>query len=461
MTAPQAALATRQQFVSSSVRSNTAKRWSVLTMILIVGYLTATRSFAYLGLPTLGVPVPLYLGEFALGAFLILRPGQGVGRWFGGLVRQTPLSAVCWTMYLFVLFGIFQVARGLLLEGNDWVIALQNLVFNYYSLFFFLGLWIGEQYPDFLRRCIRILAWSNGIYGVAWILVLGAIPLTVPGGRAPLFSQPAGTYVAILGLMAFEKNLKKVRVPLLLCAFVLLALQIRGGWAAFATGLLTWAIVTKKFGQFALGIASVGLLLAVSLVLDLRLPANEHQNRGEISARNITGAAIAPFNEDLASRFTDQASRHSGTTEWRKDWWQAIWRSVHDEPVRAFIGHGYGFAIANLVPFLEGRDDLRTPHSFFMYALAYGGWIGVVLFFSVLFAICRLLWKSYKLTDNPFGLVFVGTALGVASFGVFFETPFGAIPFFLIVGMACAPAVISLENESRSSQEPAGTRSDA
>ena len=33
----------------------------------------------------------------------------------------------------------------------------------------------------------------------------------------------------------------------------------------------------------------------------------------------------------------------------------------------------------------------------------------------------------------------------IASFGDFFETPFGAIPFFLIVGLAAAPGVTQLE----------------
>jgi hypothetical protein len=74
----------------------------------------------------------------------------------------------------------------------------------------------------------------------------------------------------------------------------------------------------------------------------------------------------------------------------------------------------------------------------------------------MLFAICKLLWKTHKLTGNPFGLVFVGTALGVASFGDFFETPFGAIPFFLIVGMAAAPGVTQLEAARSEGAMPSG-----
>lgn len=271
--------------------------------------------------------------------------------------------------------------------------------------------------------------------------------MSVPGSGVQLFGQPAGTYVAILGLLALEKDLRKVRVPLFLCAFVLLGLQVRAGWAAFLLGLVTWALIARRFGRLAVGIAAVTLLLAVSVIFDLKLPANERQNRGEISARNIAGAAIAPFDRELASQFTDQADRQAGTTEWRQDWWGAIWRSVHENPIRSVIGHGYGYTISNLVPFVEGRWDLRTPHNFFFYALGYGGWIGVATFAWVIIAICILLWRTYRLTGNPFGLVFVGTALGVASFGDYFETPFGAIPFFLMVGLAAAPGVIHFEEQ--------------
>jgi hypothetical protein len=437
-------------------RSTSTRKWATVTLLLILGYLSMTRSFAYLGLPALGVGVPIYLGEIVFFAFVFLKSDVGTGRWFGSLVGMTPISGISWAIYFFVFFGLFQVLRGVVLDGNDIIIALQNFVFNYYSLFFFLGLWIGQRQPDLLVRCIRMLAWINGIYGVAWLLLLSRIPLTIPGSGVQLFGQPAGTYFAILGLLAFERDLKKVRVPLLLCAFVLLALQIRAGWAAFIVGLLTWAIVARKFGRLAIGVASLALLLAISVVFDVKLPANERQNRGEISARNIAGAAIAPFDRDLALQFTDQADRQAGTTEWRQDWWDAIWRSVHEEPVSTVIGHGYGYTLSNLVPSVEGRTDLRTPHNFFFYALGYGGWLGVGLLFWMLFAICKLLWKTHKLTGNPFGLVFVGTALGVASFGDFFETPFGAIPFFLIVGLAAAPGVTQLEAARSEGAIPSG-----
>jgi O-Antigen ligase len=446
-TSVEALRAPRAQIAAIPRPGRSARKWSMVTLLLILGYLSMTRSFAYFGLPSLGVPVPIYIGEMVFIAFIFLKGDVGVGRWLGSLVERTPISGVSWAIYLFFLFGVFEVLRGVFLDGHDAIIALQNFVFNYYALFFFLGLWIGQRDPDLLRRSIRLLAWINGIYGVAWLLVLSRLPVNVPGSGVQLFGQPAGTYIAILGLLAFERDLKKVRVPLLLCAFVLLALQIRAGWAAFLFGIATWALVTRKFGRLMAGLAAVGLLLAVSLVFDLKLPANERQNRGEISARNIAGAAIAPFDRDLASQLSDQADRHAGTTEWRRDWWGAIWRSVHEDPVRTIIGHGYGFTIADLVPFLEGRWDLRTPHNFFFYAIGYGGWLGTGLFFWLLFAICRLMWRSYKLTGNPFGLVFVGTALGVASFGDFFETPFGAIPFFLVVGLAAAPAVIHLEDQ--------------
>jgi len=42
-------------------------------------------------------------------------------------------------------------------------------------------------------------------------------------------------------------------------------------------------------------------------------------------------------------------------------------------------GHGYGFPLGDLVPYLEG-EFIRTPHNEFFYALGYTGWIGVLLF---------------------------------------------------------------------------------
>jgi hypothetical protein len=106
----------------------------------------------------------------------------------------------------------------------------------------------------------------------------------------------------------------------------------------------------------------------------------------------------------------------------------------------ALIGLGYGFALGDLVPYLQG-SAIRTPHNVFFYALAYGGWLGVAVFFGVQAALAHILLRAYQLTRQPFGLCYWIMTLTGAFFSNCLETPFGAIPFYLILGLAAALVV--------------------
>lgn len=416
-------------------------RWTKLTVLLIICYTVFTRSFAYLGLPTIGLAsIPLFVGEGALGAFLVMKPGASFRRWFAGLATSSVLTPVSWALYAFVIYGLFQALRGVVLEGYPVVVAVQSLVFNLYPIFLFLGLWVGLRNPDLLPRLVRWLAWFNGIYGVFYILVLSRLTLLNPGSpQVPLFTAPGASVFAILGLLIYFRNPRRDLPLLIMNALVLLGLQVRAFWVAFVVGVLVWGLVKHQFTRIIGAAMALIVLLSVAYVLDVSLPAT-NEGRGEISARNIIGAALAPIDEDLASEYTDAANRFSGTTEWRKDWWAGIWRSVHENPTTTLIGHGYGFPLSDVVTFIEGRSDLRTPHNIFFYALGYGGWIGIVLFGLLLTSLARLLWRSYRASGDPFGLVILVMGYTIASFGNYLETPFGAIPFYLLLGLATTPA---------------------
>jgi hypothetical protein len=49
------------------------------------------------------------------------------------------------------------------------------------------------------------------------------------------------------------------------------------------------------------------------------------------------------------------------------------------------------------------------------------------------------LWRAYCRTGQPFGICYWVMILTWAHFDNFFETPFGAIPFYLLIGMAVGP----------------------
>jgi hypothetical protein len=425
--------------------------WAEIAAFLVVGYFSMSRSFAYLGVPQLS----LFVGEIVLGYFLVCGPGTSRGRWPWIAMKAPALKSVVRVFSLLFAYGIFQVFRGIS-TGYPPMTAVRDLAFNYYPLYLFLGVFVGLRSPGFLPKLVRLLAWFNGIYGVAYILFFSTVPWTIPGVSAnvvavPLFGEPFGSAIVLLGLLAFEPDLWSVWHLFLLNVFVLLGMQIRGEWLAFGVGLLLWGWLAKRLRQFGLAGAFLLFFFILMFALDVRIQGPEVRGAGVISARDIVGRVIAPVAPDLAAEYTDNYQTASDTTLWRTIWWAEIFISVHATPVRAILGYGYGFPLGDLVPYLEGQF-IRTPHNFFLYALGYGGWLGVALFFAFQIALAKLLWRGWQRTGQPFGFLFWAACLVLASFTAFFETPYGAIPFYLIVGCAIAPAVCSQDGAALAAQ---------
>ncbi len=406
--------------------------WLRVAGLLLVGYLCMKRSFAYIGAP------PVFIGEIALAAFLLLKPRVALGTWAASLLRPSPLNGLSLALLVFVAYGLWQVGRGVL-AGSELVYTLKFLVFNYYALYLFLGMWIALHLPDGPPKLVRAIAWVNGVYGLLYIVALRHVAADLPGTEQPLFSPPGGGAVAILGLLCFERDLRRVWLVLALNIVVTLAWQVRAEWLGLALGILAWGMLTGRLGRvIRVGLAGVAVLGMLQLA-DVELVGRTGTS---VSIAETLARAIAPLSLDLAKELSPNAVYHAGTAEWRELWWDQIWRSVHATPMLEAFGHGYGFDLFGLAPpeVRAGQPaEIRTPHSVFYFALGYTGWVGVVLFGALQLAILRLLWRSYKLTGQPVGLVWWVMGIAMASFEEGFDTPFKAIPFYLLCGMAIAP----------------------
>ncbi len=418
--------------------------WDNLARLLLLGYLSMGRSFAYVGF----APVKAFVGELVLGVFLFAHAGTFVRTWAAPLVIRSRLSSVVWLGFLFVGYGIFEVLRGIGL-GYPPLTALQCLAFNYYPLYLFLGLSIGQRHPQFLQRFIRPLAWAHGLYGVIYILFLNSSTVLLPHASVRLFGAPGGSTMVLLGLLTLEPNVRKVWPLLVLNGFVLLGMQIRSQWTAFAIALLFYACVMKRVRRLIAAVLVIATVLGVMYATDLTLPGPIGRG-GTISVRALMGRAIAAVDPELARDYTTGVETYSDTANWRLDWWGAIWASVHQDAWRALVGHGYGFPLPSVAPSLVFPDlgklegagmALRTPHSVFFYALGYGGWLGLLLFVALHLSLARLLWHSYRLTGQPFGLLAWVAAMTDGSFTSVFESPYGAIPLYILVGLSIAPLV--------------------
>ncbi|MGH7178450.1 MAG: O-antigen ligase family protein [Tepidisphaeraceae bacterium] len=407
------------------------RRWLRLAQLLIIGYSSMGRSFAYIGI----APAKMFIGELALGWF-ILRKFRTIDWAVFRLPKSRPIELLRIAFLTFLLYGAVMIGYGIF-EGRPILGVLLNSGFNYYALYLVMGLWLGYTQPESLPRTIRALAWIHGIYGVAYVVYLNqaAVPLPWAGG-VDMFGQPGASATAIIGLLAFQPRIGRALIPILLNVFVLIGMQVRSEWAAFIGAFTVWSILSQKMKQFAAVVAVGAVLTAAGLIYDIRLPGPSGRG-GEISVQGVIGRAIAPFIPGEADKYVEDADSLGGTWSWRKNWWREIWKAVNDSSEREFFfGFGYGYPIADLAGYVE--ELVRTPHNIFFYVLCYGGWVGVAVFALFQGSICWCMWQVYKRTGQAFGVAFWLINICMALLGNSLENPFGAIPFFLISGMAIA-----------------------
>jgi hypothetical protein len=189
------------------------------------------------------------------------------------------------------------------------------------------------------------------------------------------------------------------------------------------------------------GFGIVAALLVVGWAADVELPSPAGRG-GAVSTREIIARAVSVIDRDLAIELSPRnADFYAGTASWRQNWWREIWSSVHEDAGTALLGHGYGYPLSGLVPYLRQLGDLRTPHSVFFFALGYTGWLGVLLFFGFQASIGFILFRAWRFTGDTFGFSVWISSLVSAMFENTWETPFGAIPQYLILGMAAVGAM--------------------
>ena len=408
--------------------------WARLAFVMLLGS-SFGRAFYYIGIP----PAKIFIGDIVLALFFVLRPRELSNRWISALTKSSAFGPFAWTLLLSILYGIFEVLYGLH-SGYALLTALENLVFNIYPVYFFLGIWIGAEHPTLLQKVVRCWAWTLAIYGPLYLLLLNKFTLMMPGtSDVPVFSQAGGGGMIVLSLLALERKPWRYWLPMLLSAVMMLAVQVRAEWLSMIVAFSIWGVLDRKMTKVLSMCTLLFVLLAVGFIADVDLPSTAERG-GSISSREIVARGLAAISPDMAQEYTNSkdVGFYAGTISWRTRWWSAIWSSVQESMTKTIIGNGYGFPLGDLVPYLKG-EDIRTPHNIFFFALGYSGWIGVALFFSLQASFVGMLWRVYKVTGQSYGLAVWASSLTSALFGNSFESPQGAIPYYIIMGLVVAP----------------------
>ncbi len=420
--------------------------WSKWVLFFLVGSSLTGRSFTYLGIP----PAKLFIGDLTLAAFIFLRPRKLFDPWLKALTKGGPLGPFGWTLLISISYGIFEVIRGVL-TGFSPIIAIENLVFNVYPLFLFLGAWLGVRRPELLLKYIQIFAICFFFYAPLYLLVLHSVPWLMPGsGGVKVFGQAGGGGYIILALLCLDPKPARWWPVMTMGAISFLAAQVRADWLAMGVATAIWGLLSRKMTRVAMLAGGIVVLLAVGLLLDVNLPSPEERG-GAISSTEIVARGLAAVSPDLARDVTgsDNVGFYQGTITWRQNWWKAIWANSQENYTNLIIGPGYGFELRKLVTYLKDAGEIRTPHNVFYYALGYSGWIGVVIFFALQVSCGILLWRAYTVTGQPWGIAVWASGLLAAFFGNVMETPAGAIPFYLTMGLVVGPALAKLSAPAR------------
>lgn len=418
-------------------------------LFLVVGYAVFNRTFGYLGIPQLN----LFVGEVVLAAGLLLLPAS-LPATLGRLVARHPAmvaALVVWSAY-----GLVQVLRGVA-AGYGVVEALRQSAFHYYLLYLPLGALAGgaRDAPARVYGALRVLAWLTAVYGVLNIGFLYRYSdLLIPGTyNTVLFPQisAAGsspTVIAVLALVCLRSQLgfRPVVHWLLLAANlgILLGVQVRQDYVALAVSLLVWAALSQRDRfrpAWRVGLTVV-LLGSAAWLSDLEVPSV----RGPIGVRQVIARVLTAVNPAAANQITGEAEETadvaSDNVEWRTRWWAAIREHVGASPGLLLLGEGYGYRLNQLVDYVS--RDVWTSHSVLYDTLGRLGAIGVGLFalgfITVLAAVVRAALGGPA--HGAFRLLVVAYAVGFyvgAHFFNSFGSPFGAVPLWILLGLALSP----------------------
>jgi hypothetical protein len=399
----------------------------IFAEILIIGYLAFGRSFAHIGV------APVYPAEVFLAASLLAGGGAWLNLYFAQLARG---SAVALMTMAFFAWGLFETCRGLL-EGYTALESLRGLATHYYVFLFFVG-WQLASVTDAIWF-VKMTRRAAAAVGVSGILIAALSHFaTREGPLSLLLTAPAMPAYMSTAVIAFAPYFGVWFYPLI--GGSVAALLLQPGRAAWLSMIAGGILAARGVGHLVIRRLLVSALALTLLVVSVGwlLPVTEGRG-GTLSPRWLAARMVTLVSPEAAERMiaengtaadVKEIRSISGTKAWRMRFWEATLNSL-DSTTLWLAGHGYGFSLGTLI-----HEDVRTPHNFSVYLLGYTGFIGLALYVGLILAFLAAIWSLRKGPFRSFLMAQLAVTLVVAAFGNGLETPFVAVPFYLVMGLA-------------------------
>jgi hypothetical protein len=435
--------------VALGIASRAPWAFCVGSLLLVSGYICFNRGFAGFHLPWRGTP--FYVGELAL--LLLLFPALK-------RLRGRSLGAPIYVLAGWMTFNAFLTVPNIAAYGLN---AIRDAAMWYYGLYALVGaaVWYATD-----RRII--LRWFNWIFlGALLAASVGLItserlwlPFSdhpLPGDRA---DAPAmhllGGAVFFLTVAPNEGPRWPRWVTILIIGLSLglvVTMQVRAAYIALF-GVLLLLVLYRRWRPVTLILSVTAGLVGLIWILNLEVERdNQVWSARTIIERQLSTLVFLSGEED------ESQARHSGTIRWRLIWWEALVEEAIDEPVTLLVGRGYGPDLTDAVAgsralgffYDQGKElglPVRSPHNIIVTFFARSGAIGLAAWLLLLYLslertlkgtfACRSLGDRQNQLFGVWLSAYLVAILLVSSFGVVLESPFGAIPFFWLMGLGIA-----------------------
>jgi hypothetical protein len=416
----------RNRSKSAQVRPWVESKLFPMWGVLVGGYLAVGRPFAFLGV------APLFIGEIYLMVMVLWNRNNWLGKFINGFFH---FELICSAVFLHLAWGIFEIFRSLYLR-HPVIEVFRTAAFNYYPLYCVIGLMIGKEIS--IQTYYKV--WKY-IVIVASIHILLDPVFKLSEGLGYNMPMPPVITLAIIALWDYFKTWKT--------RYILLAVSIFPDFFQSEHGHRSW-VLGLLAGLVALAASKPKLLLKWAMISFGGLmffmivgPLIPGPNGTTPPLDPVVQIAhiLASSNPDLAVKLmkargykseVDDIRGEEGTAQWRKSIWAGIFRELNTLDLQ-LMGEGEGESLQKVTP---NGEDIHTPHNISMYCIFYTGWIGLGIFTFLIYALFHTAWR---LRNPALRMQLVATILAVVVItmtGNLLEAPFGAIPFYLICGVA-------------------------
>jgi len=414
---------------------------AIATLVVYAAYILFSRDFAELHVAV--GPLPLYVGEMLL---LVALP------W--ALARLDVRRAL--TSPFFAALGAWMAFCALRLSagGFDYGIeALRDSAVWYYGAFAAVGYALWRALPPTVWT--PFFASVFGALPAVAIVGLSSEALDLPY-RVPREDVLAAGLIASANF--FLLALRTTRYTILRVLFsslalvLLVPLEVRSATVGVVLLLGIFAF-QRRWNMLASLITIPVVAFAFLAIANVPLSGRAGgTTASELLERQLTVITLLVEGGVISNDPTLPRDATSGTALWRYNWWIALTEDALSSPQQFLFGSGFGADITWPLGTNQSQFDrpLRSPHNVAMTMFARTGIVGLLLWLTMLatwlYAVVRsieLARRKHLHVASDFLLwmtTYVVLILTIAVLGVVLESPVGAVPLFLTMGMALCKA---------------------